>query len=260
MPLPLAAGIFTILVISMGIMYFELSKRKETTNRLEKLLKDSRRELASLEILESRFLNRIGDVLAIPLKTIESSSTCLSIAEGGIPDNIRSDLHELSEEVKSLIRILSVFKDISTANDESAMGKDSVNQVDIVQMDDIVSTAAMEISEEATDKQVSLSVTICGSVKVAGKEAQLAEAVSSILREALKSADPATLMTVELRIETNMELKVGWNCAEQQLSEEPHLLGAGFVRLVASAHGGWLNVEMEHRQITLILPVAGDNQ
>jgi len=129
----------------------------------------------------------------------------------------------------------------------------------IVQMDEIVSEAAMNISENAADKLVSLSVAICGSVQVVGKNTQLMETVSSILRESLKRADSGTVMTVELRVANNMELETGWNSTAQQPSEEKDLLGAGFIRLVASSHGGWLNADMENRRITLILPLAGAN-
>ncbi|MCD4706848.1 MAG: hypothetical protein K8S62_03830 [Candidatus Sabulitectum sp.] len=254
MPLPLAAGIFTILIISIGIIHYRLEKRIRTVKKLEKLLADSSRELASLEVLKSRFLSRIGDVLATPLKAIEASSRRLISVDAGIPDDIFNDLQNLSDEVRSLIRIMSVFEEISAKETDMPAG------TEIVQMDEIVSEAAMDISEDAADKLVSLSVAICGTVEVAGRKSQLSETVSSILREALKKADSGTLMSVELRIENNMEMETSWTSVRQQASEEQDLLGAGFIRLVASSHGGWLSADMENRRITLILPLAGENQ
>lgn len=260
MPLSLAAGLFTVLIISIGVIYYRLDKRVRTVKKLEKLLKDSSHELASLEILKSRFLSRIGDVLRTPLQTIKASSDSLISVDAGIPENILNDLQNLSDEVKSLIRIMGVFEEISAKDDDSAEETDSHIEAEIVQMDDIVSEAAMNISEGAAVKMVSLSVAICGSVEVAGKKTQLFETVSSILREALKRADPGTVMNVELRVENNMEFETSWNCSEQQISEEQDLLGAGFIRLVASSHGGWLSVDKEHGRITLILPLAGENR
>jgi len=258
MPLPLAAGIFTILVISIGIIHYQLEKRIRTVKRLEKLLADSNRELASLEILKSRFLTRIGDVLANPLKAIEASSHRLAFMDAGIPDDILNDLTTLSDEVRSLIRILGVFEEISK-DDESIRETEGSAGTEIVQMDEIVSEVAMDISENAAEKLVSLSVAICGSVNVTGNTAQLYETVSSILRETLKRADPGTLMSVELRVQNNMELETRWESANQELPEDQDLLGAGFIRLVASSHGGWLSVDMEYGRITLILPLAGEN-
>lgn len=263
MSLPFAAGIITILIISFGVFYSRLQRREEKVEKLEKLLEDANRELASFELLKSHFLSRIGDVLASPLKTIETSSNRLSSLDSGIPEEIQADLNDLSAEVRSLIRIMSVLEDISNSSD--ADGQESDNhtememEMEIVHMDDIVSEAAMEISDAAADKQVSLSVGICGRVDIPGKKAQLVETVSSIFREALKRAAPGTVLSVELRIEKNMQLETGWSGDTSSLPQaEEDILGAGFVRLVASAHKGWLSVNMENESITLILPVAGE--
>lgn len=259
MPLAVAAGIFAILVISIGIIHCRLEKRIRTVKKLEKLLSDSSRELASLEILKSRFLSRIGDVLAAPLKAIEASSHRLTSVDAGIPDDILSDLAMLSDQVRSLIRILGVFEEISMKDDDSIQEAGVPAGTEIVQMDEIVSEIAMDISENAADKLVSLSVAICGSVNVAGNKSQLYETVSSILRETLRRADSGTVMSVELKVQGNMELETCWESAKQQLPEDQDLLGAGFIRLVASSHGGWLSVNMEYGRITLILPLAGEN-
>ncbi len=258
MSLPFAAGIITILIICFGIFYSRFQKKEEKVEKLEKLLEDANRELASLELLKSHFLTRVGDVLASPLKTIEASSTRLSSLDSGIPEDIQMDLNDLSCEVRSLIRIMGVFEEISSSS--SATGQESNNhsEMEIVQMDDIVSEAAMEISEAAADKQVSLSVGICGRVDISGKKVQLVEMVSSIFREALKRAAPGTVLSVELRIENNMQLETGWSGDDPLPLAEKDILGAGFIRLVASAHGGWLSVNMENESITLILPVAGE--
>ncbi len=259
MPVSIAAGIFTVLMVTIGIIHYRLEKRIRTVKKLEKLLADSSRELTSLEILKSQFLSRIGDVLVVPLKAIEVSSNKLIGADNDIPVNVVNDLQNLSDEVRSLIRILGVFEEISVKDDDSTRETGSRIKTEIVQMDDIVSEAAMEISENAADKLVSLSVAICGNVQVAGKKTQLMETVSSIFREALKRADSGTVMTVELRVENNMELETTWKFTLQNTSEEKDLPGAGFIRLVASSHGGWLNADMEHGRITLILPMAGAN-
>ncbi|MCK5785509.1 MAG: hypothetical protein KAH54_03005 [Candidatus Sabulitectum sp.] len=269
MPLPIAAGIFTILIIFSGIVLYRLEKRTKAMKRLEKLLADSSRELASLETLKSHFLIRIGDVLSTPLRTIEASSTKLTKVDADIPEDVRNDIQILSDEVRSLIRILGVFEDISAAemdpDTKTGGGADrpgeekTMNGVEIVQMDDLVSEAAMDISEDAADKMVSLSVAICDEAEVLGKRSQLFETVLAILRESLKRADPSTVMTVDLKIENNIELEICWDSSRQQVLEEQDLLGAGFIRLVASSHGGWLNTDMEHGSISLILPFAGED-
>ena len=269
MPLPIAAGLFTIFIIFCGVILYRLEKRTKAMKRLEKLLADSSRELASLETLKSHFLIRIGDVLSTPLRTIEASSTKLTKVDADIPEDVRNDIQMLSDEVRSLIRILGVFEDISGAEVGSGTKTDgktdhpgeekAMDGVEIVQMDDLVSEAAMDISEDAADKLVSLSVAICGKTEVRGKRMQLFETVLAILRESLKRADPSTVMTVDLKIENNIELEICWDSSSQHALEEQDLLGAGFIRLVASSHGGWLNTDMEHGRISLILPLAGEN-
>ncbi|MEA3266871.1 MAG: hypothetical protein U9P42_08000, partial [Candidatus Fermentibacteria bacterium] len=201
MSLPFAAGVVTILILCFGVFYGRFQKKEKKVKKLEKLLEDTNRELASLELLKSHFLSRIGDVLASPLKTIEASSTRLSSLDSGIPREIQADLNDLSSEVRSLIRIMGVLEDITDSSGASGDEGDHRSETDmeLVHMDDIVSEAAMEISEAAGDKQVSLSVGICGRVDIPGKKAQLAETVSSIFREALKRAAPGSVLSVELR-------------------------------------------------------------
>jgi len=257
-PLPIAAGIFTLLVIVIGIMCAKLERKTKTVQRLEKLLVDSTRELASLEILKSSFLNRIGDVLSTPLKTIDYSSKKIANLYTDLPSEVLHDLSNLSDELHSLIRILGVFEDFSTSDNNDVAKTDT--SLLSVSMDEIVSEASMTISEPAANKMVSLAVAICGSVIIHGRESQLTEAVSSILREALKNADPGTVMGINLTTEENMELQVSWSSMKSETKNKENLLGAGFIRLVASSHGGWLNVDMNNRSVTLILPLAGDNQ
>lgn len=257
-PLPIAAGVFTLIVILIGIMCANLERKTKTVKRLEKLLVDSTRELASLEILKSSFLNRIGDVLSSPLKTIDYSSNKIANLYTDLPEEVLHDLSNLSDELHSLIRILGVFEDFST-NDNNDVTKTDTS-LQSISMDEIVSEASMTISEPAANKMVSLAVAICGSVTIHGRESQLTEAVSSIFREALKNADSGTVMSIDLTSEENMELQVSWSSGESDAKNEENLLGAGFIRLVASSHGGWLNVDMKNRSITLILPLAGDDQ
>jgi hypothetical protein len=260
MPLPIAAGIFTVLIVVIGVVYHRYEKQTGVVKNLEKLLADSSRELASMEILKSRFLSRIGDVLLSPLKAIEASSKRLTSIDAGTPGNAVTDLQKLSEEVRSLIRVMSVFEEISDAGEDPEEKSSSEKNFEVVQIDDIVSEAAMNISEDAAVKLVSLSVSICGSVKVSGKRSQLWESVSLIFRETLKRSDPGTVMSIELRVENNMELECVWESTKNLLREERDLPGAGFIRLVASSHGGWLNADIEHGSITLVLPVIGENR
>ncbi|MCD6587692.1 MAG: hypothetical protein J7K88_03980 [Candidatus Fermentibacteraceae bacterium] len=261
MPLSLAAAIFTVLIAGMGVIYYKYEKQTGIIKKMEKLLANSSRELASMELLKSRFLSRIGEVLLSPLKTIETAAKRLIGVDAGIPESILDDLQNLSEEVRSLIRIMSVFEEISSGEDDKSGEFLRAKRTERVQMDDIVSEAAMDIAEDAAVKLVSMSVAICGSVNVSGRKAQLSETVSSIFRETLKRADPGTVMGIELRVDNDMELESKWESKEhRQVSEEQDLLGAGFIRLVASSHGGWLNVDIEHGSITLILPIAGDNR
>jgi len=261
MPLSLAAAIFTVLIAGMGIVYYRYEKQAGIIKKLEKMLADSSRELASMEILKSRFLGRIGDVLLFPLKKIETSSKRLTSVDAGLPESILEDLRNLSEEVRSLIRIMSVFEEISSDDDDNSGEFLRKKETEPVHMDDVVSEAAMNIAEDAAAKLVSMSVAICGSVYVSGRKAQLSETVSSVFRETLKKADPGTVMSIELRVDNNMELESRWESKEHyEVSEEQDLPGAGFIRLVASSHGGWLNVDIEHGSITLILPIAGENR
>jgi K+-sensing histidine kinase KdpD len=255
-PLPFAAGVFTLLTICIGIIHLRLERRVRAVKHLEKLLADSNREVASLEMLKSSVLSRIGDVLATPLKVIESSSERLANAESGLSDSILSDLNRLTEEVHSLIRILNVFEEITSKEDDPGDGAETL--LHAVRMDEIVSEAAMELSEPAADKMVSLSVSICGSVEVMGRNLQLTEAVTSMLWETLKRADPGTVMSIELRAPGNMELEAGWVNEGKAVTEEENLLATGLTKLIASSHGGWVSEDFESGRITLILPLAGE--
>jgi hypothetical protein len=200
-------------------------------------------------------------VLLSPLKTIETAAKRLTGVNAGIPESILGDLQNLSEEVRSLIRIMSVFEEISSGEDDKSGGFIRIKGTEPIHMDDIVSEAAMNIAEDAAVKLVSMSVAICGSVMVSGRKAQLSEIVSSIFRETLKKAESGTVMGIELRVGNNMELESKWESkGHRQVSEDQDLLGVGFIRLVASSHGGWLNVDIEHGSITLILPIAGENR
>jgi len=254
--LPFSAGIFTLLLICIGIIHFRLEQKARTVRQLEKLLSDSNREVASLEMLKSRVLGRIGDVLAAPLKIIENSSERLTNAEAGLSDSILFDLNRLTDEVHSLIRILNVFEEISSGEDDHGYHAETLSQT--VRMDEIVSEAAMDISEPAADKMVSLSVSICGNVEVKGRNSQLTEAVTSMLRETLKRAKPGTVMSLELRVRGNMELEAGWISEEKAVPGEENLLGTGLTRLIASSHAGWVSEDFENGRITLILPLAGE--
>ncbi len=253
MPLTIAALIFTILIVSIGIIHYRLGKRTRAVRKLEKLLADSSRELASLEILKSEFLVRIGEVLITPLKAIEASSGRLTATGSDISGKTLRDLNDLSDEVRSLIRILGIFEELSTEEDEGS------TEAEVVEMDDIVSEISMNISDDAANKMISLSVAICGTVTVSGRKAQLFETVTSILRIALKLAEPGTVMTIQLQVENNMEFSVSWERKKQETSEDQDLLGVGFIRLVASSHGGWLSEDIANGNITLILPIAGEN-
>ncbi len=258
MSVQLAAGVFSFLLVCIGIIIFRLEKKEKETTKLKSFLADSRRELAALEILKTNFLGRIGEVLVTPLKAIETSSTKLADVEMEISLEIRNNLTNLSEDVRSLLRILDVFEEISEKRKpNSEDNPESI--VKTIQVDDLVSEAAMEIADDAADKMISLSVVIGGSAKVAGKKNQLFEAILSILREALKKADSGTVLLIELKVQKNIEIEINWFSEEQEIFEEQDLLGSGFVRLVASSHGGWVTLDWERRQISLILPLAGEN-
>lgn len=247
------------MIIVIGILHSRYEKQTKKLRQLEGLLADSNKELVSLEILKSRFLIRIGDVLSVPLKAIEASSRRLTSADSGVSENLLKDLQDLYEEVRSLIRIMSVFEEITT-NNKTLEEPDFDADAQVVQMDEIVSEVAMGISDDATDKLVSLSVAICGTVEVFGRRTQLFEIVSSILREALKRAESGSVLIVNLTTEQNMELETIWHSDKKPATEEQDLLGAGFIRLVASSHGGWLTVDKEHGFMKLTLPLAGENE
>ncbi len=255
--LPLAAFIFTVLLISIGILHFRMQKLSALTKDLEKTLTDSNRELTSMETLNTEFLNRIGDAFNVPLKAIEQSSRELAIQETNLSPETISNLKNLSDEVRSLIRILNVIEDISSIK-ESSDSNTSPKMVKI-QLDELVSEIAMDMSEIVADKMVSFSLSICGSVIVYGIEEQLSEAISLILKEALKNSTSGSILDVELRAQRNIEFEASWNNTAAD-SFETEILAAGFIRLIASSHGGWLNIDIENGHITLVLPRKGETK
>ncbi len=104
---------------------------------------------------------------------------------------------------------------------------------------------------------VSFSLSICGSVIVYGIKEQLSEAISLILKEALKNSASGSILDVELRAQRNIEFEASWNHTAMD-SFESEILAAGFIRLIASSHGGWLNIDIENGHITLVLPRKGE--
>lgn len=254
--LQLAAGIFTLLIIFIGVIHWRMELKIRRIGKLERNLADARRELQSMEMLKSRFLGRIGDVLAEPLKAIEVTSDKLGHENPGLPDNVLSDLARLSDEVHSLVRILTVFEQIS--RNETEESSEVSPGDDLIRIDELVSEAAMEIADTAADRMVSISVNICGSVEIRGRTGQIAEAVSSLLQETLRRSDENTVLTVELRVSRNIELEINWTGEERPGTGDENLLGTGLTRLIASSHGGWVSEDWNEGRITLILPKAGD--
>ncbi len=259
--LQLAAGIFTILVLCIGVIHFRMEARIKRVKRLEMLLAEARRELNSLEKLKSRLLGRIGDVLSEPLAAIEATSQKLGRENPSLPEEVVEDLKRLSEEVHSLVRILTVFEQISQEDTTHSQENIETAPLEPVFFDEIVSEAAMELSELAADRMVSLSVSIAGDAQTTGSYSQLAEAVTSLLRESLKRAASGSLLIIELSKSRNIELEVRWTSDESgsDTRTEENLLGTGLTRLIASSHGGWLSEDPEEGRIRLILPKAGDS-
>ena len=247
----LASAIFALLVVFMGIIHWRMEQSTRQIRKMEKSLADARRELQSMEMLKSRFLGRIGDVLAEPLIAIERTSDKLGHENPGLPDDVLKDLSRLSEEVHSLVRILTVFEQIS--RNDGMEQPDNENTVEKIQLDVLVSDAAMDISDQASDRMVSVSVNLCGPVETAGNPSQMAEAVGSLLKETLKRA-------IELRESDNIELEINWTGERKPGTGDENLLGTGLTRLIASSHGGWVSEDWEEGRIKLILPAAGDNQ
>lgn len=254
--LQLAAGIVTLLIVFIGIIHWRMEIKIRQMKKLEENLADARRELNSMEMLKSRFLGRIGDVLAEPLKAIEATSDKLGHENPGLPDNVLKDLSRLSEEVHSLARILTVFEQISKNDgDDKRENRKGTRRI---MLDRIVAEAAMEISDFAADRMVSISVNICGEVETRGNPSQIAEAVNSLLQETLRRSDGNTVLSIELRESENIELEINWTGEQKPGTGDENLLGTGLTRLIASSHGGWVSEDWNQGRITLILPGAGE--
>jgi signal transduction histidine kinase len=257
-PIQAAAAVVTVLIVMLGVVHTRMEKRIRTARRLEQMLSEANHELASLEMLKSRFLGRIGDVLAEPLKSIEASSACLSESGKGLPEEFREDLERLHGEVHSLVRILSVFEEIGH-QEETGAGSSSRATANI-SLDGIVSEEAMALAEQAAEKSVSLSVSLCGDVTIAGNPEQMKEAVSSMLFETLRRTAPGGVVTVQLTDSETIQLQTGWTAGENQPVPDENLLGTGLLRLIASSHGGWVSIDAEKRRMTLNLPPAGEGK
>lgn len=253
-----ASTIFALLVVSIGIIHWRMELKIRLIRKLEKSLTDARRELQAMEMLKSRFLGRIGDVLAEPLIAIGITSDNLGHENPGLPENVLKDLSRLSEEVHSLVRILTVFEQISK-NDRADQTDDAI-PAERIQLDVLVSNSAMEISDAASDRMVSVSVNICGPVEASGNPSQIAEAIGSLLQETLKRASENTVLSIELREPDNIELEINWTGERKPGTGNENLLGTGLTRLIASSHGGWVSEDWDEGRIILILPAAGDIQ
>jgi hypothetical protein len=228
------------------------SARKKIT-RLNRMNEELARELASLELLTSRLLSRVGEALSMPLHRASEAADQLRAQGVGLPEEIKASLADLSGEVASILRILGVFEEMASRGAENRDSGET-NRADRAS---ITTDAVQNAADSASENGVSLAGSLDSGVRVKGSGEHLAEAVDSLFTEALRRAAQGSLITVTLTSEdSTARLAISYESRAEGAAES--ILGTGMARLIATSFGGWLNEDPEKGVLSMSLPLAED--
>jgi signal transduction histidine kinase len=251
--IPFTALILAAFLFVLGVLHRRDGSARKKIARLNRMNEELARELASLELLKSKLLSRVGEALSLPLHRASEAAEKLRAQGGGLPLEIKASLADLSGEVASILRILGVFEEMASRGEEGP-GSGETAQADL---DSITTDAVQKAADSASENGVSLAVSLDSGVRVRGSMEHIAEAVDSLFREALRRAARGSLMSVTLTSEHEAaRLSISYESGGEGAPES--ILGTGMARLIATSFGGWLNEDPEKGVLSMSLPLAED--
>lgn len=250
-PTLLAALILAVVLFMLGILHRRDGNARRTIARLNRSNDELAREVASLELVKTRLLSRVGEALSVPLLKVGEVADELRGPGEELPEGLRETLSGLSAEVSSITRILRVFEEIASRDEDESRA----TGFPPVELDEMVSGAVQRMVESAGEQGVSLAVSLDPGVTVRGVSEHLSEALDSLMKEALRRAASGSVIAMTLTTEGDsacLTVSYGRNPVPRRDS----VLGTGMARLIATSFGGWLNEDTDRGTLTMSLPLA----
>ena len=203
-----------------------------------------------MSLPEIEFLSRAGEALSSPLHRASEAVEKLRAKGLGLPAEIESSLEVLFLEMASILRILRVFEEMVSRGEE-APKPGAVSRADL---GSITSDAVHKAADSASERGISLAVSLDSGVRVMGSEEHVSEAVDSLFREVLHRAAPGSLVAVTL---TSRDGTARLAISYEGGGGDGATLGTGIARLIATSFGGWLNEDPEKGLLSMSLPLTG---
>lgn len=250
-PFPLAALVLAGVLLLLGNLHRRVDLAGKTIARLHGRNEELARELASLELLKSRLLSRVGEALSIPLQTASEAADKLRAQGADLPDEIRDRLSELSNEISSITRILRMFEEMAQRSEEGSIPE----ELPIVDLDAVATDAVQKAVDAAAGNSLSLAVSLDPGIRVRGSVEHLTEAIDNLFREALRRAPAGSVISVTLTA-VDMAACLAISYESSAPGGKESMLGTGMARLIVTTFGGWLNEDHDRGVLSMSLPLA----
>lgn len=250
-PTTIAALILALVLFALGSLHRREDSARKTIARLHARNEDLARELASLELLKTRLLSRVGEALSLPLQTASEAADKLRAQGADLPEEIRTSLSDLSGEISSITSILGMFEEMAIRGDEDPV----LGELPVVELDTVAIDSIQKVMDDTGWSSVSLAVSLDPGIRVRGSVARLTEALDNLLREALRRVSPGSVISVTLTAEDKAAcLTISYDNLNPGVKES--ILGTGMARLIVTSLGGWLNEDHERGVLSMSLPLA----
>jgi len=250
-PAPFAALILALVLFALGFLHRRDDRARKTITRLQGRNEELARELASLELLKTRLLSRVGEALSLPLQTASEAADRLRDQGTDLPKEIRKSLSDLSGEIASITSILGMFEEMAARGDEDPV----LDELPLVEFDMVAIESVQKVMDDASGNSISLAVSLDPGIFVRASSERLSEAVDNLLREALRRVSPGSVISVTLTAEDLVAcLTISYDNLNPGVKES--ILGTGMARLILTSFGGWLNEDHERGVLSMSLPLA----
>lgn len=250
-PTPIAALILAFVLFALGSLHRRDDRARKTIVRLHARNEELARELASLELLKTRLLSRVGEALSLPLQTASEAADRLRAQGADLPEAIRKSLSDLSGEISSITSILGMFEEMAARGDEDPV----LDDLPLVELDSVAIDSVQRVMDDTSGTSVSLAVSLDPGIFVRGSAERLTEALDNLLREALRRVTPGSVISVTLTAEDRAAcLTISYDNVNPGVKES--ILGTGMARLILTSLGGWLNEDHERGLLSMSLPLA----
>ena len=250
-PTTFAALVLAALLFVLGTLHRRDDRARKTIARLHDRNEELARELASLELLKTRLLSRVGEALSLPLQTASEAADKLRAQGADLPEEIRKSLSDLSGEIASITSILGMFEEMAARGDEDPV----LDELPLVELDSVAIDSIQKVMDDASGNSISLAVSLDPGILVRGSAERLAEALDNLLREALRRVSRGSVISVTLTAEDRAAcLTISYDNTNPGVKET--ILGTGMARLIVTSFGGWLNEDHERGMLCMSLPLA----